>query len=581
MIYVDSISIIPKSVTVKEGQWYNDVSVVVCPTDATNKSVSWYSDRPDIASVNENGEICGVSPGETTIYASATDGSGVVRSCSVTVQAATKVTSVSIDSNEITVGVGARFQLFATVYPANADNTDVRWGSSDTSVASVDYYSGCVTTKAPGTAEIRATAADGSGKYGIRTVTVLSREVSSVSVYPQNVTLLPGDTMILSKTIAPDNAINKGVEWSSSNKSVAEVTSMGKVQAKSVGTAQITVKTREGGFTAVCNVHVINDGIVIDKDPFSDHNRIVFPNGKVWNCINFDIINDYQLDKNDPESQRFYDNLYEEKFFDETMDTTIYNKPYKTYTNEELKVIYMIDPHGMAAYVREYAGDLPNSNAEGVQDRLGETLEYKDDIFKMLFGRNPCYYARNTLGKWYETTDKSDLTNVVSESELLFGGHPIYDGKFWLEFFNIVLDIISYAVACPALRTSEKIARKILKGIKYYSLLRSVSKSALDEDFGGFISAIANGIVDEDQLEETILINDKINFKAANYTLGWAFQLLSFSSDLGVVADTLRSGPNFYKNVFNKCANDTSYGVYLRTTDDNLVAVSDIAAALD
>lgn len=176
MIYVNSITIRPQNVSVKEGKWYNDVSVEICPTNATNKALNWYSNSPEIASVNANGEICGVSVGTAVIYASADDGSGVVGSCTVTVEAPTKVTYVSIGIDEKTVGVGARFQLSATAYPENADNRAIRWGSSNTSVASVDYYSGCVTTKAPGTAVIRATAADGSGKYDTCSIIVVSEE---------------------------------------------------------------------------------------------------------------------------------------------------------------------------------------------------------------------------------------------------------------------------------------------------------------------------------------------------------------------------------------------------------------------
>lgn len=60
----------------------------------------------------------------------------------------------------------------------------------------------------------------------------------------------------LTATVAPENAGNKKVTWTSDNETVASVTSKGIVTAKSVGTANITATTRDGNFTATCKVTV-------------------------------------------------------------------------------------------------------------------------------------------------------------------------------------------------------------------------------------------------------------------------------------------------------------------------------------
>lgn len=60
----------------------------------------------------------------------------------------------------------------------------------------------------------------------------------------------------LTATVAPENASNKKVTWSSDNEDVASVTNKGIVTAKSVGTANITATTRDGSFTATCKVTV-------------------------------------------------------------------------------------------------------------------------------------------------------------------------------------------------------------------------------------------------------------------------------------------------------------------------------------
>lgn len=91
---------------------------------------------------------------------------------------------------------------------------------------------------------------------------------SSSTVAVTGVTLTPSTldldlngtkTGTLTPTVAPTNATNKNVTWSSSNEAVATV-SNGVVTAVAAGTATITVKTNDGGYTATCEVTVTNTG---------------------------------------------------------------------------------------------------------------------------------------------------------------------------------------------------------------------------------------------------------------------------------------------------------------------------------
>ncbi|MBQ2675079.1 MAG: InlB B-repeat-containing protein [Prevotella sp.] len=79
--------------------------------------------------------------------------------------------------------------------------------------------------------------------------------VSGVTLDKTSLTLNQGASETLTATVAPSNALDKSVTWSSSNTSVATV-SNGKVTAVGAGTATITVKTNDGGKTASCNVTV-------------------------------------------------------------------------------------------------------------------------------------------------------------------------------------------------------------------------------------------------------------------------------------------------------------------------------------
>ncbi len=79
--------------------------------------------------------------------------------------------------------------------------------------------------------------------------------VTGVSLNPASLSLEVGDTGTLTAAVAPADATNQAVTWSSSNEAVATV-SNGTVSAISAGQAAITVTTEDGGFTAQCFVTV-------------------------------------------------------------------------------------------------------------------------------------------------------------------------------------------------------------------------------------------------------------------------------------------------------------------------------------
>jgi hypothetical protein len=80
-------------------------------------------------------------------------------------------------------------------------------------------------------------------------------KVTGVSLNPTTAELEPGGTLALTATIAPAGASDKSLSWSSSDEAIATV-SQGTVTTKAVGSAVITVKTTDGGFTATCALTV-------------------------------------------------------------------------------------------------------------------------------------------------------------------------------------------------------------------------------------------------------------------------------------------------------------------------------------
>lgn len=81
--------------------------------------------------------------------------------------------------------------------------------------------------------------------------------VESVTLSPTELMMPIGPTAPLSATVLPENATNNKVSWSSSDETVATVSSTGVVTGVAAGTAIITVTTADGGKTATCAVTVV------------------------------------------------------------------------------------------------------------------------------------------------------------------------------------------------------------------------------------------------------------------------------------------------------------------------------------
>ena len=232
------------------------LSATVSPSNASDKSVSWKSSNTSVATVDGSGNVKAVKAGTATVTVTTKDGSKTA-TCKVTVKSSSvAVTSISLNKKDLYLSEGESEKLIVTFNPSDATNKEVTWESDTPSKATVDNNGNVKAVKA-GTATITVTTKDGSRiARCLVHVSAAVINVTGVSVSPTSVTLAEGERKELTATVKPSNATKKSVTWTSSNTTVATVSTSGLVTAKSAGTATITVTTVDGSYTAKCTVTV-------------------------------------------------------------------------------------------------------------------------------------------------------------------------------------------------------------------------------------------------------------------------------------------------------------------------------------
>ena len=117
-------------------------------------------------------------------------------------------------------------------------------------------------------------------EFGVKTNNVDPVQATGVTLDKTLASVKQGKTLTLTATVAPADATNKNVTWSSDNESVATV-SDGVVTGVATGTAQITATTVDGNHTASCTVTVTTSLpplLISDFENTDDISGIIYPN---------------------------------------------------------------------------------------------------------------------------------------------------------------------------------------------------------------------------------------------------------------------------------------------------------------
>ena len=255
---VTGVALDVETATLRIGEQTLQLNANVAPEDATEKSLVWSSSNTGVASVDENGLVTPLAPGETDITVTTVDG-GFTAVCKVTV--VQPVLSITLNAATININPNMTFELIAQINPSNATNQELEWTSADETIAVVDQNG-----------VVRGVDAGVDGRETVITVTSKDSGVSATCVVrvTKDVVgvvldctfkwLAAGSSFQLTARVIPADATNKNVTWSSSDTNVATVDQTGKVTAVNGGTATITVTTEQNSYTAECVVKVTPKG---------------------------------------------------------------------------------------------------------------------------------------------------------------------------------------------------------------------------------------------------------------------------------------------------------------------------------
>jgi uncharacterized protein YjdB len=209
----------------------------------TGRAVAWTALDPSIATVNAQGVVTAVAPGQGRIVATV---EGRTAQVTVTVNPA-PVNAVTVTPATATIQINGTVQLSASARDANNNpltGRAVAWTALDPSVAVVSA-SGVVTGVALGQARMVGTV---EGKADTSTITVANVPVATVEVTPAAATVQQGETVQLAaaaKDAGGAALTGRAVAWSALDPSIATVSAQGVVTAVAPGQGRI-VATVEG-----------------------------------------------------------------------------------------------------------------------------------------------------------------------------------------------------------------------------------------------------------------------------------------------------------------------------------------------
>lgn len=378
------------------------VKATVYPNNAYNKYVNWTANNKKVATVDKNGKIkATTNKGTTYVNAIAKDGSKI--RTRVLVVVGEKVKKITLNKTSVTLNRGAKnrtFQLKKAIKNKNATYKGVSWYSSNKNIATVNS-TGKVTLKRRGKVVITVKARDGSNKSAKCTITV-KQLVTKITLNKKNKYNVDyGKSINLKANIEPSDASIKTLKWKSSNKKVLTVNQKGKVTAKGLGSAVVTVSATDGSGIKINRRVSVN---VSDTMPLTEK---TLKNPKTVKKL-CEKLNSYfkscgaKIEPRLKGTHQWYD-----------ADTQDYPNPYYARNINETYVVIL------EYWIQEMSGDFLNNTMDwNNKGYLEDSNKYADFLKSLEYrdkGGHPKYRKNLVLNSKYNGFDW--LINVFSKKD--------------------------------------------------------------------------------------------------------------------------------------------------------------------
>lgn len=382
------------------------VKATVYPNNAYNKYVNWTANNKKVATVDKNGKIkATTNKGTTYVNAIAKDGSKI--RTRVLVVVGEKVKKITLNKTSVTLNRGAKnrtFQLKKAIKNKNATYKGVSWYSSNKNIATVNS-TGKVTLKRRGKVVITVKARDGSNKSAKCTITV-KQLVTKITLNKKNkYNVNYGKSINLKATVEPSDASIKTLKWESSNKKVLTVDKNGKVTAKGLGSAVVTVSATDDSGVKVKHKVSVN---VSDTMPLTEK---TLKNPKTVKRI-CEKLNNYfkscgaKIDSSLKGSNQWY-----------VEDTCNFPNPYYARNINETYVVML------EYWIQEMSGDYLNNDKDwNNKGYLEDSDKYADFLNSLEYrdkGGHPKYRKNLILDSKYNGFDWLINTYTTPEQKFL------------------------------------------------------------------------------------------------------------------------------------------------------------------
>lgn len=233
------------------------IRATVLPKDTNDKNVIWSTSNQEIATVNTQGRVTGVSLGECEIICTSKSNGKVEARATVHVQQPVK--HISFDAAPF-VYTGETAQLTWHVEPANASNQTLTFSSSNKNILTVSPE-GVVTGVKGGEAYVNAVTTDGTNRRA-RIKVKVGEHVRGVHMLRNTAYIDARETSITRAVFEPKNPTNQNMTWTTLDPSVCTVEPVKnqtcRVKITGVGYGETTVRgvTEDGGYETSIRVKV-------------------------------------------------------------------------------------------------------------------------------------------------------------------------------------------------------------------------------------------------------------------------------------------------------------------------------------